>query len=334
MKKAWNKRRDKLLNTPINKLGLRINKPPLTNCIRNLYGELETKGISFRPPCYLSNGWGCPDLVPIIGIPFYLASPELSRLHAELGYDVENKRIITRTLRHEAGHAVNYAYRLYDRPEWRRIFGPINKAYDDHYIPNPFSKQHVMHVKHYYAQKHPDEDFAEAFAVWLTPGGAWKRLYAGTPVMEKLLYVGKISAEIAKMKPVIKSSEKDIPVEEMQFTLLEYYGVTPEQHKRETAAYLEEVLSEIFTTPAPGVKTIPAAQFIRRYREELVARISFWAGVDRIKVKQIFNTFAVAAERLGLRAPLKGQQSMLIDLTSLLTFYVYNYIYTKKVFRH
>ena len=334
MRGNWKGRRDKLLNIPINRLGLKLTGFPLAGCIEKLNDELTAAGIRFRPPCYLSDGWGCPDLIPIIGIPFYLAHPDLQRIHREMGYDVEDRRTILRTLRHEAGHAINYAYRLYKSKKWVRLFGPINKAYSDHYIPNPFSKHHVIHVKHYYAQKHPDEDFAEVFAVWLTPGNRWKKIYKGTPVMRKLLYVQEIIRKLGSKTPPVTIGEQDVPVEEMSFTLLEYYGITPEQHRRETAAYIKEVLREIFPAELPPGKSIPASAFMLMHGEQLVERIAFWAGLDRAKVKIIFNNFARMADKLKLMAPTDKHATILIDIASLITFYVHTYIHTKKVFRY
>ena len=31
---------------------------------------------TFAPACYLSDEWGCPSGIPVIGIPFYLADPD------------------------------------------------------------------------------------------------------------------------------------------------------------------------------------------------------------------------------------------------------------------
>ena len=75
-----------------------------------------------------------------------------------------------RYLRHECGHAVNYAFRLYERADWRELFGAFSRPYRERYRADPFSRDYVRHILGWYAQKHPDEDFAETFAVWLTPG--------------------------------------------------------------------------------------------------------------------------------------------------------------------
>ncbi len=169
-----------LLSQRISQLGLKLEGSPVERYVQILYRELERKGLKhFRPRCYLTDEWGCPSGEPIIGIPFYLADADLARLEKEID-DLEDEREIRMYLRHEAGHAFNYAYRLYKTPEWRELFGPFNRPYRDHYRPIPFDRNFVRHIEGWYAQKHPDEDFAETFAVWLTAGlplaGALPRL--------------------------------------------------------------------------------------------------------------------------------------------------------------
>src|SRR6266404_1860465 len=158
-----------LLKVQIKDLGLRLEGSMLEKYIAQLYRELAARGLSrFRPPCYLSDEWACPDREPIIGIPFYLADPKLAALEQAVN-DIEDEREIMMYLRHEAGHAFNYAYELYATREWHDLFGPFDRPYSDDYKPVPFSRGFVRHIAGWYAQKHPDEDFAETFAVWLTP---------------------------------------------------------------------------------------------------------------------------------------------------------------------
>jgi len=326
----WKIRRDRLLRKNINRLGLDLSTPPLSLRIAALYRELSARGIRFHPRCYLSNGWGCPDLVPLIGIPFYLARPDLRRIHKEMGYDVEDTRTTMQLLRHEAGHAICYAYQLYRRSDWQKIFGPFHKAYSDHYIPNPFSTQHVIHAKHHYAQKHPDEDFAEAFAVWLAPRSSWRTTYAGTPVIEKLQFVQDIMREIGDAPPRVRGGSKDVPIEEMRFTLLEYYGLHPEEYRTESAAYADQVLRKIFHPGAPPRRGISAGRFLARHRELLIDTISFWAGIDRSKVADPFQRFARRARRLRLSVSRDRSTETLVNCASLLTFFAYTYVHTRK----
>ena len=84
-----------------------------------------------------------------------------------------------RILRHETGHAIENAYRLRRRRRRQQLFGKTSQPYPQHYAPKPYSKRYVLHLEAYYAQSHPDEDFAETFAVWLTPNSSWRRRYTG-----------------------------------------------------------------------------------------------------------------------------------------------------------
>src|SRR5215813_15099488 len=172
-----------LLDTRICDLGLKLEGSAAEKFVEQLYRELEAKGLTkFRPACYLTDEWGCPSGEPVIGIPFYLAHVALSELEKE-AHDLEDAREIMMYLRHEAGHAFTYAYRLHHSPEWRQLFGPFRRPYRENYRPVPFSRDFVRHLPGWYAQKHPDEDFAETFSVWLTPAFPWRERYAGWPAL-------------------------------------------------------------------------------------------------------------------------------------------------------
>src|SRR5579862_3577244 len=212
-----------ILGKPIRDLGLKLEGSPLERFVLQLYRELDRKGLKkFRPACYLTDEWGCPSGEPIIGIPFYLADPKLARLEKEMN-DLEDSRQIMMYLRHEAGHAINYAYALHKTPEWKQLFGPYRKPYRDAYRPIPFSRSFVRHMEGWYAQKHPDEDFAETFAVWLTPRSNWRKRYQGWGAMAKLLYMDRMGRALRDADPVFAHGDTDITVDEMAVTVGEFY---------------------------------------------------------------------------------------------------------------
>jgi hypothetical protein len=100
-------------------------------------------------------------------------------------------------LRHETGHALNYAFELWRRKDWIQTFGDFRRPYRDVYNPNPWSRDYVRYLHragmYHYAQKHPDEDWAESFAVWLDPASRWRRRYRDWQVaFAKLEYVDRI----------------------------------------------------------------------------------------------------------------------------------------------
>jgi hypothetical protein len=213
-----------LLSRKISELPLKMEGTHLEGLIMRLYKELEVAGIVFKPNIYLSDSWGCPNEVPVIGAPFHLADPALCSLHGHIsGIEVENDMTAMMILRHEAGHAFNYAYRLYDKPEWNTLFGSFSLPYQDEYQVDPVSTRFVHHLAGCYAQKHPDDDFAETFAVWLTPYSHWQTTYTGTPALEKLQYVQRVTAEYREKSPIVAGGRVDMPVEEINMTLGEWY---------------------------------------------------------------------------------------------------------------
>ena len=191
--------------TPIRDLGLTIAGTPLQPIIEEFRDELRRAGITrVRPRFYLSTEWGVPFETIAIAIPFYLARPDLTALHAERVGLVEgfDRADILRYLRHEMGHVVNYAYRLYDEEEWVKQFGSITQPYAEEYRPEPFSRRYVRHLPGWYAQKHPDEDWSETFAVWMTPGLDWRAEYGGWPVAgAKLQYCDRVMQGLSGPRP-------------------------------------------------------------------------------------------------------------------------------------
>src|SRR5438874_8368847 len=278
---GWETVRYELLNTRICDLGLQIDGSPLEPCIRRLNAELEAKGLVFQPQCYLTDSWGCPDEVPVVGIPFYLADKRLARIEEEQTGEIENEQWIQMLLRHEAGHAVNYAYCLYQRPDWTDTFGSFSKPYRDTFRPNPFSRQYVRHIVHHqygrtYAQKHPDEDFAETFAVWLTPRSGWRRRYRGWPALRKLRYVDALMRNIRENRPLRTAGELCTPVEEMTALLAEHYGARAERYRAAAQGYVDDKLREVFP-PARGRTLLSAGDLLRQRRRDLLSRVAHWS---------------------------------------------------------
>lgn len=224
----WKTIRQRLLAKRLCDLGLRVKGSPMESFIGQLRRELTAKGLDYTPGFYLTDSWGCPDRVPTIGIPFYLASAPLGRIEKEQTGDLEDIQTVMQFLRHETGHAINYAFRLWEQPDWEETFGPFSKPYREAFHPNPWSRRFVRHIcsfpyRYTYAQKHPDEDFAETFAVWLTPRSGWRRKYHGWPAIEKLLYVDRLMRTIRGQEPLCKRGRLIKPVSKLTMPLAEHY---------------------------------------------------------------------------------------------------------------
>jgi hypothetical protein len=329
---GWETVRYELLNTRICDLGLRIEGSPLEPFLRRLYGELETKGLIFRPECYLTDSWGCPDEVPVMGIPFYLADKRLARIEEEQTGEIESDQWILMLLRHEAGHAVNYAYRLYQRLDWTETFGSFSKPYRDIFRPNPFSRQYVRHIVHHqygrtYAQKHPDEDFAETFAVWLTPRSGWRRRYRTWPALKKLRYVDALMKTIRADPPLCTAGELCTPVEEMSLLLAEHYGARAERYRAAAQGYVDDKLREVFP-PVRGRTLLPAGELLRLRHRDLLSRVAHWSELPEEEVRTLLAKLEDRADALALEFRRREWSARLLDLTALATSLALDFAYT------
>jgi hypothetical protein len=316
-----------LLGKRISQLGLRLEGSPVERFVHQLHRELELKGLKrFRPVCYLTDEWGCPDGQPVIGIPFYLADPQLARLERAMN-DLEDEREIMMYMRHEAGHAFNYAYRLYATPEWRRLFGPFNRRYREVYRPVPFSRKFVRHIAGWYAQKHPDEDFAETFAVWMTPRSNWRRKYKGWPASMKLRYVDRVARQVRDQDPLVTTADFDITVENMKVTVEQYYRRMMRGNGAGVSVALEPDLADLFIPGGRRRKGVrPAWDLIEAHREMLTDKVTYWTGVKRPVVRALIERIIRSCRENNLYAEIGREAAHLIELTAYSTTLAMNYL--------
>jgi len=325
-------------NKPLSEMNLKIEGSSLEKLISRLYSELERREIRFKPRFYLTDTWGCPNKVPLIGIPFYYSNSVLSQIEDRMNGDLEDEHELMKTLRHEAGHAINYAFRLYSLKEWQDTFGRFDEPYHDFFHPNPQSREFVKHLYQQvgsyagriYAQKHPDEDFAETFAVWLTPRSKWRGKYRNWGALKKLRFVDQLMREIGPKKPLVTDGERINPIENLNITLLEYYNKSEERYRQKAQGYVDDVLQEIFSTNGKGEKRIPAGAFIEKNRNHLVDMISHWTGEKTSSVTPLIDKFIDRAKDLSLNLSPRRQSRKLIEVTALATTLVMNYTYEGK----
>ena len=225
-KYAWEKLSDEqLLKQRLSSLRVTVEGTWLEDCLGALNEELQARGIRLRPHTWISSEWFSPADVPGIAIPFYLAHPRLMKLEKKMMLEVEGGTWseCMAILRHETGHALQHGYQLQRRRRWQQLFGPSSKHYPLYYRPNPASRRYVQHLRRWYAQSHPDEDFAETFAVWLRPRSNWRTRYAGWPALKKLEYVDELMGEIAGKRPPVTTRERTDPLYKLSQTLGEHY---------------------------------------------------------------------------------------------------------------
>lgn len=318
---------------PIRDLGLTIRGTRLEGIIRTFEQELDRAGIKkVRPRCYLSSEWGVPFPSLAIAIPFYLATEELTRIHAERHGHVEGRSAsdILRYLRHEMGHVMNYCYRLHDDEEWVKLFGSMTQPYVEEYHPQPFSRRFVRHLPGWYAQKHPDEDWAETFAVWMTPGLDWKKEYAEWPsALAKLNYCDRIVKAVRDKDPITAVEDYDEDVGQITYTLDQYYNL--QSNGEELPRGLDGSLRAIFDDEAPengpdSTKCKSARAFIQEHRRKIMRDVYLWTGHFPERTRVLLEELAERAEQLGQKVRPENEVDALIGLTTFVTALAMNHV--------
>lgn len=326
-----------LWSTPIRDLGLTIEGTRLEPIVLQFEEELRQTGLSrVRPRFYLSTEWGVPSETVAIAIPFYLAHPDLTALHAEKVGHVEgfDRADILRYLRHEMGHVVNYAYRLYENEDWVKQFGSITQPYTEDYRPEPFSRRYVRHLPGWYAQKHPDEDWAETFAVWMTPGLDWRAEYGGWPVAAgKLALCERLMAELREQEPIVTTAELEEDVGEIEYSLDHYYRPGPDAPGGgDQPRGLDGALRAIFEDLGGGEgmsldePLVPADRLIRRLEPELLANVFRWTGHFPERTRVLVRFLADRAAQLNQGYAANRETAAIVAITTLVTGLAMNYV--------
>jgi hypothetical protein len=293
---------DQLLSLRFCDLKLKVQGTELEVAIQRLYRELGMRGLGFRPHCWLAQEWFSPDGIPGIAIPFYLAHPRLTRIERRFMREVEggNRNWLMRILRHEAGHAIDTAYRLRRRSDWRAVFGPASLPYPDTYRPRPGSRRFVQHLGAWYAQAHPTEDFAETFAVWLKPRSAWRREYMGWPAYAKLEFIDALANDIGRSKTAVSDRGTVEDVTHETRTLRDHYEQKSARAPLRRRSGADELLLKVFTA-APRTRSLPkASTVLRELRNPLRQQIVRSGAFSEYLVHQVLRLMIERCESLNL----------------------------------
>ncbi len=326
--KNWAKLSDeKLLDVRMCDLGLSIESTPLEGMIEQLHREMAARNIRLKPHCWLSDEWFSPDGIPGIAIPFYLAHPRLIRLERHQMLDVEGgtKAWCMKILRHEAGHTMDTAFGFHRRKRYREVFGRYSDPYPEFYRPKPRSKNFVQHLEPWYSQSHPAEDFAETFAVWLTPGQRWRTDYAGWKAIKKLEFVDEVMAEIAGAAPKVKSRRKLDPVDRMKKTLREHYSQRHQRYNINYTTSFDDDLARLFLPPDSG-EPRKAHTYLQKHRNQICDTISNWTGEYRYNINQVLREMIDRCRMMNLRVRADDDQ-LHQDMLIMVTVHTMNYLY-------
>lgn len=320
---------ERLLEVRLCDLPVQIEGSPVEEQIQQLATELEAQRFLFRPHYWLSDEWFTPDGVPGMTIPFYLVHPRLAKLELNQMYEVEGGTPdwCMRILRHETGHAIENAYHLRRRRRRQQLFGKSSKPYPDYYSPKPYSKSFVLHLDMWYSQSHPDEDFAETFAVWLTPGSMWRERYAGWPALKKLEYMDDLMRELAGTPPPVTSQEPVDPLSTLQKTLREHYKAKREHYGLAHPTFYDRDLRRLFSAAPEFKANKTAASFLSRLRKEVRRKVADWTGEYQYTIDQVLESMISRCRELHLRLAVPEDQAKM-DFTILLTVQTMNYLHS------
>lgn len=281
---------ERLLARRIAGLGLALSGTAVQRALRRLQRELADRGLRFHPHCWIALEWFSPDGVPGFAVPFYLLHPRLRSMQRRFTGEAEggNARDLMRILRHEAGHAIDNAFRLRRRAGWRAAFGPASRRYAGSYRPRPGSRRYVQHLRGWYSQSHPAEDFAETFAVWLTPGSDWRHRYADwPPALAKLRYVDALMRELRGRRPAVRTRQVFEPARASRLTLGQYYSRLARRQRGTGAPRVDAALRRLFARQGAGRRRTRAARVLREELPGLRRRVARELGVSEYVVQEV-----------------------------------------------
>lgn len=323
---------DELMNVRICDLPIYIRGTWLEECVAQLYSELNSKGIIFQPQCYLADEWLTPEYETCIGIPFYLAHPKLIQIEKNIMTfaEGEGKEWCMKLLRHEAGHAICYAYRLYRRKRWQQLFGSPDAEYADTYKYRPYSKNFVQHLEGFYAQYHPEEDFVETFAVWLTPGCDWKVQYKNWGALDKLKYVDELMTEICGRRPLIESNQKYWNKNTLRIQLKSFYKRKRKELEEDHPDFHDSFLKKSFASSERlSSSAVKVENILRQYQKDIQCIISKSSGEKKFLIRDILKSLIRRSKLLNL-VTFESDAKVILKISSYITALTKNYQYTGK----
>ena len=319
---------EQLLDLRLADLPVRI-EGTLADRIGQLRSELEDRGLRLPIHFYLADEWFTPDGATSIAIPFYLAHARLEKLEETQMFEVEGGEYewAMRILRHEAGHALDNAFRLRLKRQRREIFGNPSTPYPEFYTPRPHSKSFVLHLDSWYAQSHPDEDFAETFAVWLTPNSEWRLRYSGWPAIKKLEYMDSLMKSLRGKDPRVDNPVEIDPLPYLRKTLRQHYRTKRKHYGVDYPNFYDRDLRRIFSDAPEYAANLTAAQFISRIRRPVRRVVSNWTGIFQYTIDQVLEDMIARCRELKLRLAVSEDVARQ-EFTVLLTVQAMNYLHS------
>jgi len=323
-----------LLTTTLNRLDLPLEKSPiLYPALQTVKQDMERMRIrKIKPFFYLSTGYGTIEGTTNICLGFYDYDDRYRALNKEFrGWNYTYEEVVA-TIRHEVGHAFAYAYKLYRVPEFREVFNvhgnyfrtyPLTERYIN-YV-NPWSRDYVNPSGDHYAQKHPDDDFAETFMVWLTPRLNWRKKWRNYPgALRKLEYVDQVVKEYRGQEPLFENTPYEYEgMDTYKMTLAQFFKGRPTYYRKAATGFVDSDLKYIFRE-RPKLLTdkklergyLHADNFLRKNQRVIATRVSQWVGVEQVVVDDLIVKCRNRAGDLDLWIKREDQEKKLVEFTT------------------
>jgi len=322
---------DELLEKKISQLGLKLDGTEIQPLIQQLYDELSQKGLVFHPPCHVGDEWFVPIGIPAIFIPFFLVHDRLRKLERKLILEVEGEtpEWFMKLMRHEAAHAYSYAYQLYKKKKWQQTFGLASTEETEFYRPRPYSRSYVVHLDDWYAQSHPDEDFAETFAIWLTPGLDWRERFQGWKALQKLEYLDELIRSLAGKLPAQLPEYRVADYDCLNIKLKTYYTRKRKLYEDSYPDFYDNDLNQLFAAGSEVSNRMKASVWLRQRRRQLMDSVCQWTNEKKYRVNKLLARLIDRCDQLDLYIKADDAQQNL-RVSAYITTLVMNHLFTGK----
>jgi hypothetical protein len=275
--------------------------------------------------------WFVPIGIPAIFIPFFLVHERLRKLESKIILEVEGEtpEWFMKLMRHEAAHAYSYAYQLYKKKKWQQTFGLASTEETETYRPRPYSRSYVVHLDDWYAQSHPDEDFAETFAVWLTPGLDWREDYKGWKALQKLEYMDELMRSLAGKPAIHQPAYRPEEYDCLNIKLKTYYARKRKLYADSYPDFYDNDLRQLFAAGPEVAGRVKASIYLRQRRRELMNSVCQWTNEKKFRVHKLLNRLIVRCDQLDLYIKTDDAHQNL-HVAAYVTTLVMNYLFTGK----
>ena len=200
--------------------------------------------------------------------------------------------------------------------------------YPEYYTPKPYSKSFVQHLDHWYAQSHPDEDFAETFAVWLDPQSMWATRYAGWPAQRKLEYMDRLMRQLASTRPRVKSKRAGRSAAALE---QDARRALPEEARalrpRSSRLLRKRPAQPVLRRAASTRRTRRRRASCSRIRKEVRSTVASFTDSYQYTIDQLLEKIIDRCRELNLRLT-ESEEATKIDFMVFLTVQTMNYLHS------